>query len=845
LQSSLDGARHLGGVVNRRVGWGWAVLRHGMVGLAVVVVVGGLVVAGATGGYSAQRPRLLSGAAWLASSQVGQLTLLDGASAETAAQVRVASPGDQLDVVQRGSSAYAVNRSAGVIRRVDGATFDVTPAVSPLPGAHGGLRAFAGPDAVYALDTSRGVVVGTDSRTLQPLGQTMSLAGQITSQTAVLDDAGRLWVLDPSTGELVWTDHGRRRSRATGTGSGALLTLANGAPVIVDMARRTATTIDPGSGASRRSVSVDLRSDDHVRVSGSPHRDRLYLVAGRGVLTICDLAGGDCGAVVPIGGGGSDLGAAVEAGGRVFVPDYGTGHVWIVDLASGRVVAQPKVLGRATRFELLNRDGIVFFNDPASEVAGVIQLDGGVRRIAKYDPSHPDKGLNDPARGGENGTPDAGTPPNPPPAGGPPPTAPTPPTASNSPVPQPTPTSSPQQPAQPDTIKIQIVMNTASPAINQDVNLQVVAPSGGPQPADATTTWNFGDTQTATGVHVTHHWTAANSYPVTVTTKFPGHPDSSANALVSVTGPAPAQLTVATSGNGTLTGPDGLSCPGTCSVTYKTGQQVTLTANGNGNGTVVTGWGGACAGTTGTTCTITMNGNQTASVTFAPPARLSVTVSGGGSVTGPGGLSCPGTCSASYPPGRQVVLTANGNGTVALSGWGGACTGSGNRCTVIMNGDQTVSATFVRRPVLTVTKEKSCAVVNGGGTSCNGPVTGPGIDCGGPSGTTCTNRYDPGQQIVLTVHVPTGWLAVWAGDCANASGHTCTLTMNGDKNVDTRWIPPAVCTPQPCGAAPQSVTVTGGRPAPADPPAPGGPRDLLAAALPSATRPATRSTTAP
>src|SRR2546421_5595735 len=154
--------------MGRRVGWGRAVLRRGMVGLTAVVLAGGLVVAAATGGYPTQRPRLLSGAAWLVSTQVGQLTLLDGASAETAAQVRVASPGDQLDVVQQGSSAYAVNRSAGVIRRVDGATFDVTPPVSPLPGASDGLRAFAGPDAVYAVDTRRGVLVDADSRTPRP-----------------------------------------------------------------------------------------------------------------------------------------------------------------------------------------------------------------------------------------------------------------------------------------------------------------------------------------------------------------------------------------------------------------------------------------------------------------------------------------------------------------------------------------------------------------------------------------------------------------------------------------------------------------------------------------------------
>src|SRR5947199_207345 len=48
------------------------------------------------------------------------------------------------------------------------------------------------------------------------------------------------------------------------------------------------------------------------------------------------------------------------------------------------------------------RDGVVFFNDPASERAGVLQLDGGVRRIRKYDPANPDKGVTGPGRSGES-----------------------------------------------------------------------------------------------------------------------------------------------------------------------------------------------------------------------------------------------------------------------------------------------------------------------------------------------------------------------------------------------------------------------------------------------------------
>src|SRR5947208_1161120 len=103
-----------------------------LAGAGTLAVVVGLTFAGVRGGYPATRPQLLSGSAWLASAQVGQLTLLDGSSAEVAAQVQVANRGEQFDVVQQAATAYAVNRSTGTIRRVDGATFDVSQPATPI-----------------------------------------------------------------------------------------------------------------------------------------------------------------------------------------------------------------------------------------------------------------------------------------------------------------------------------------------------------------------------------------------------------------------------------------------------------------------------------------------------------------------------------------------------------------------------------------------------------------------------------------------------------------------------------------------------------------------------------------
>src|SRR5690349_18806030 len=173
-------------------------LRAAAILLAVAAAVGGPLLVGTHDGYPQTRHRLSSGAAWLVSQQVGQLTLLDGSSAEVAAQVKVADPGAALDVAQQGATAYAVDGSRGTLRRVDGATFEVGAPVQPLPAARAGLRAFPGPGVVYALDAEHGVLAETDPRTLLPRGGQVPLSARVDGPASVLDGAGRLWVLDGS-----------------------------------------------------------------------------------------------------------------------------------------------------------------------------------------------------------------------------------------------------------------------------------------------------------------------------------------------------------------------------------------------------------------------------------------------------------------------------------------------------------------------------------------------------------------------------------------------------------------------------------------------------------------------
>ena len=77
--------------------------------------------------------------------------------------------------------------------------------------------------------------------------------------------------------------------------------------------------------------------------------------------------------------------------------------------------------------------------------------------------------------------------------------------------------------------------------------------------------------------------------------------------------------------------------------------------------------------------------------------RLTLDVDGdAGRVTGtPGGVGCRAACSSSIDPNATITLTARPDDGAYFTGWGGACTGNADTCTVTMRGNRSVRATFV------------------------------------------------------------------------------------------------------------------------------------------------------
>jgi uncharacterized repeat protein (TIGR02543 family) len=79
-------------------------------------------------------------------------------------------------------------------------------------------------------------------------------------------------------------------------------------------------------------------------------------------------------------------------------------------------------------------------------------------------------------------------------------------------------------------------------------------------------------------------------------------------------------------------------------------------------------------------------------------ALLTVTRAGSGNgrvSSAPAGIVCGQDCSESYPLGTTVTLTATPLRSSTFVGWSGACSGTGS-CTVNMNANQTVTATFAK-----------------------------------------------------------------------------------------------------------------------------------------------------
>jgi hypothetical protein len=228
-------------------------------------------------------------------------------------------------------------------------------------------------------------------------------------------------------------------------------------------------------------------------------------------------------------------------------------------------------------------------------------------------------------------------------------------------------------------------------------------------------------------------------------------------------------------------------------------------------------------GSIGSTQSCMINGNQVlcpdayvATLNVTPPnfSVLTVTINGGssgavGTVTSSsGGIDCtngtngPGICTADFPNGTEVTLTATPDQTQFV-GWSGnvpSSCGTNLTCQIQINGYLTATATFAPVSGMLYSLTVSGQSING--QSGTGTVTSTpgGIDCG-TGGQKCTANFAPNTQVTLTATPDSdsffdGWMQNPQNPTCMGTGQ-CVVTMISNQTVNYIFLPNNAPPPQP------------------------------------------------
>jgi hypothetical protein len=139
-------------------------------------------------------------------------------------------------------------------------------------------------------------------------------------------------------------------------------------------------------------------------------------------------------------------------------------------------------------------------------------------------------------------------------------------------------------------------------------------------------------------------------------------------------------------------------------------------------------------------------------------------------------VDCGSSCSAGYPTGTVVALTAvnlDGDDSI-FDGWSGACTGTA-RCLVTLDSPKTVTARFSY-------PRRTLYVGHAGRGSGLVTSTSSEISCR----NECSAEFDHGKSIVLHAKASLGSRFVgWQGDCTGRG--RCSLLLDADKFADAAF----------------------------------------------------------
>ncbi|MGD9750619.1 MAG: PASTA domain-containing protein [Acidimicrobiia bacterium] len=360
-------------------------------GLVLVLLVALVAVAQRRRGLDALGNELTNGSAWLLARN-GTVALVDGLSGRAVTRLPAANaPGDDLHVVQHGPDGFVVDRTTGTVMRVDGRTLRSGPPVSfSGPGPDPLLDVFvAGDGLAWVTSGSNDLVYPVDPTTLDQRGDNMALSTDAAGVVVVPD--GTLFALDAPNRILDVFDPQRGAGRRVldGVGPDASITVVGGAPVLVDPAQGRRYHVG-ADGSLGRSACFAVPSGMVSLGAPSARSTWLTAVGADRRLYAADTRRDECPTPIVLDADGQGrYGDPVEKDRLVFVPDFATGEIVIVDVGLERpsVTRSAGIIAGGAEFDLFVDDGLLWIDDRSGDVAGVLLADRSVRNVQKFDPA--------------------------------------------------------------------------------------------------------------------------------------------------------------------------------------------------------------------------------------------------------------------------------------------------------------------------------------------------------------------------------------------------------------------------------------------------------------------------